>query len=348
MTELTIIRPDDWHCHLRHGDMLVDTVRATAAVFGRAIVMPNLRPPISTPTEAVAYREAILAATSIKEFYPVMTLNFSTALTSELLNEAVQYEWLKAVKLYPAGVTTNSQYGVSDLQDMYAVCELLQENNLILLIHGESNAKEIDVFEREKHFLEHYLQPLIHNFPDLKVVLEHITTREAVHFVKNSGPNVAATITPHHLVYNRNALLGNGLKPHLYCAPLLKTEIDRKALIEAATSGDASFFLGTDSAPHTVQSKESSCGCAGVFNAPVAMSAYAQIFELADRLENLDLFASINGANFYDMPLNKDKITLAVQEWQVPETVSFGSELAKPMFAGETVRWQVVEGVRNG
>lgn len=345
---LTIIRPDDWHCHLRFGEVLKDTVKSTAEIFNRAIVMPNLQPPVTTVAEMNKYRDAILEVSKVTDFWPLMTLYFNLGLNHDVLQEALQYPWFKAVKLYPAGVTTNSEHGVANLEDMFKVCELLQEYNIHLLLHGESNANEIDVFARESHFIEHYLQPLTQNFPDLKIVLEHITTREAVSFVKNAGPNVAATITPHHLMYNRNALLGHGLKPHLYCAPLLKTELDRKELIAAATSGDASFFLGTDSAPHAIGQKESSCGCAGIYNAPVAIEAYAQIFELADQLNNLEKFASINGAKFYGMPVNTDTITLERKAWPVPEVIHLGDNQVKPMMAGEQMHWQVVKGRRNG
>jgi dihydroorotase len=343
---LTIIRPDDWHCHLRFGAVLADTVRATAGIFNRAIIMPNLYPPIYTIAEAIKYRSAIQEVCASSEFNPLMTLYFNTGITRSLLQEAVQYPWFKAVKLYPAGVTTNSEHGVKNLKDIFYVCELLQEFKVRLLVHGESNENSVDVFEREAHFIEHYLQPLTQNFPDLKIVLEHITTRQAVSFVKNSSDNIAATITPHHLLYNRNDLLGHGLRPHLYCAPVLKTELDRAALVKAATSGDAKFFLGTDSAPHAISKKESSCGCAGIYNSPVAIEAYAQVFELAGELHNLERFASINGAKFYDMPINTDTITLVQEEWVVPEVMRLGDSEVRPMLAGEKIRWQVVKGRR--
>ncbi|HKX39040.1 MAG TPA: dihydroorotase [Burkholderiales bacterium] len=342
MDRLTIKRPDDWHLHLRDGAGMASVLADSAKRFGRAIVMPNLRPPIVTTQQALHYRERILAALPDgSAFEPLMTLYLTDDTPPEEIARAKLSGRVLGVKLYPAGATTHSDAGVTRLSRCFHALERMQDVGMPLLVHGESTDPAIDVFDREKAFLEETLGPLLERFPRLKVVLEHITTRDAVHFVEVTGGNVAATITAHHLLMNRNALFLGGIRPHHYCLPVLKREEHREALVEAATSGNPKFFLGTDSAPHARGTKEAACGCAGIYTAHAAIELYAVAFEEAGALDRLEAFASEFGPRFYGLPPSRDTITLLRESWRVPDTVAFGDEELVPLRAGEPIPWKL-------
>ncbi|MEW6695524.1 Dihydroorotase [Tepidimonas thermarum] len=338
---LTLIRPDDWHVHLRDGVALATTVPHTAAQFARAIVMPNLKPPVTTAAQAAAYRERIRAAIPPGvAFEPLMTLYLTDDLPPEEIARA-RAAGVVAVKLYPAGATTNSAAGVTDIRKTYRTLEAMQREGLLLLVHGEVTDAEIDIFDREAVFIERVLEPLRRDFPALRIVMEHITTQEAAQYVASSAHHLAATITAHHLLYNRNALFTGGLRPHHYCLPVLKREVHRRALLAAATSGDPRFFLGTDSAPHPASLKEHAVGCAGCYTAPAALELYAEAFEAAGALERLEAFASLHGPDFYGLPRNQARITLRREAWEVPQAYAYGDAQLKPLRGGETLRWRV-------
>jgi dihydroorotase len=340
---LTITRPDDWHLHLRDGSVLADVLPHTAAQFARAIVMPNLKPPVTTTTMASAYRDRILAALPKGMiFEPLMVLYLTDNTQPDEIRKAVESGFVHGVKLYPAGATTNSDAGVTNLQRCMPALEMMQELGLPLLIHGEVTDAEIDVFDREAVFIDRILLPLRKQLPDLKIVFEHITTQEAVHYVRDAEGPIAATITAHHLLYNRNAIFKGGVRPHYYCLPILKRETHRRALMQAASSGNPRFFLGTDSAPHPKGLKEHACGCAGCYTALHAMELYAQAFEEANALDKLEGFASFYGADFYKLPHNKDHITLQKQDWIVPEELVLQNATIVPLDAGTTLAWKLV------
>jgi dihydroorotase len=342
MDRLTLVKPDDWHLHLRDGAALGAVLGDTARRFGRAIVMPNLKPPVRTTQQALHYRERILGALpEDSEFQPLMTLYLTDDTPPEEIARARLSGRVFGVKLYPAGATTHSDEGVTRLSRCFHTLEKMEEVGMPLLVHGESTDPSIDVFDREKAFLEEVLGPALERFPALKVVLEHITTRDAVQFVEVTGANVAATITAHHLLMNRNALFMGGIRPHHYCLPVLKREEHREALAEAATSGNPKFFLGTDSAPHERSTKEATCGCAGIYTAHAAIELYAVAFEEAGALERLEGFASRHGPAFYGLPVNTETITLVREEWTVPEELAFGSGRLVPLRAGETIPWKL-------
>ncbi|AKH37121.1 MULTISPECIES: dihydroorotase [Nitrosomonas] len=341
---LTFTRPDDWHLHVRDGKQMQDVLADTARQFARAIIMPNLRPPIVTVEMAAAYRARILAAlpkTLQGHFEPLMTLYLTDNTSPAEIRRAKENGIVHAVKLYPAGATTNSDAGVTDLTRCFKTLESMEQLGMPLLVHGEVTDPDIDVFDRESVFIDRVLQPLIQRFPGLRIVFEHITTREAVEFVRAAPNNLAATITAHHLLLNRNVLLAGGLRPHHYCLPVLKRETHRLALIGAATSGDAKFFLGTDSAPHPISSKESACGCAGIYTAHAAIEFYAEAFEQADALDKLEAFASFYGADFYGLPRNNNHITLIKESWKIPQYLEFGEGNLVPLRAGENVSWKL-------
>lgn len=339
---LTITRPDDWHLHLRDGESMASVLPHSARRFGRAVVMPNLKPPVTTTAQALEYRQRILA--QLPEglnFTPLMTLYLTDSTTPEELAKAKESGAVHAVKLYPSGATTYSESGVTDIRKVDHALKAMAELGLPLLVHGEVTDPQVDIFDRERVFLEKVLAPLLKRHPDLKLVLEHITTHEAVSFVMSAGMNVAATITPQHLLMNRNAMLAGGIRPHHYCLPVLKREVHREALLEAAISGNHRFFLGTDSAPHAQGDKESACGCAGVFSSHAAIELYAEAFEEADALEQLEMFASFNGPDFYGLPRNREKITLMRKPWTVPDNYPFGEKVVVPLRAGESVAWRI-------
>lgn len=339
---LTITRPDDWHIHLRDDQALTTTVPDTARYFGRAIVMPNLRPPVTTTDQAQAYYQRIIAARPEgSSFEPLMTLYLTDKTSADEIHAAHQSGIVKAVKLYPAGATTNSDAGVTDLKHCSSALSAMQDVGMPLLIHGEVTHADIDVFDREKVFIDQVLKPLLAEYPTLKVVFEHITTKDAAEFVANSSDRIAATITPHHLLLNRNDLLVGGIRPHNYCLPVLKRNTHQQALIKAATSGSPKFFLGTDSAPHPRTGKEASCGCAGIYSGHAAIELYAEAFELAGALDKLEGFASHFGPDFYGLPRHNDKITLVKTPWNVAESFEYAGEQLVPMRAGETINWQV-------
>ncbi|HZO00502.1 MAG TPA: dihydroorotase [Burkholderiales bacterium] len=343
MDRITLRRPDDWHLHLRDGAALASVVADSARRFARAIVMPNLKPAVRTTAQALHYRERILGALPEgAEFQPLMTLYLTDDTSPEEISRARLSGHVFGVKLYPAGATTHSDEGVTRLSRCFHTLERMEELGLPLLVHGESTDPAIDVFDREQAFIEEVLGPTVERFPRLKVVLEHITTREAAQYVEVTGPNVAATITAHHLLLNRNALFLGGIRPHHYCLPVLKREIHREALVEAATSGNPKFFLGTDSAPHARGAKEAACGCAGIYTAHAAIELYATAFEEVGALDKLEGFASVFGARFYGLPLNDGSITLERAEWRVAERVAFGGEELVPLRAGETIPWKLV------
>lgn len=346
MTDLTIARPDDWHVHLRDGAALGQTCADMARYFGRAIVMPNLSPPVVTVEDARVYRERIIAAMQglPRQFEPLMTLYLTDSTRAAEIEKAAASDEVYAVKLYPAGATTNSEAGVAQLDALYPTLEAMEKADLPLLVHGEVTESEIDIFDREKVFIEQHLAPITERFPGLRVVLEHITTADAVEFVAQTPANVAATITAHHLMFNRNDMLAGGIRPHYYCLPVLKRNSHQQALIQAATSGNAKFFLGTDSAPHTTCSKESACGCAGIYTAHAALEFYAQVFEACGALGNLEAFASHHGPDFYGLPRNTDTVTLRRQDWRVPESLPLGESQLTPLLAGDNVAWEVVNG----
>ena len=339
---LTLRRPDDWHLHLRDGAALAAVAPFSARQFGRAIVMPNLRPPVTTAAMATAYRARILAALPAgTAFEPLMTLYLTDHTLPAEIRRARDVG-VVALKLYPAGATTNSDAGVTDIRKTYATLEAMQREGLLLLVHGEVTDAEIDIFDREAVFIDRVMQPLRRDFPALKVVFEHITTAEAAAYVNDAGPETAATITAHHLLYNRNALFTGGLRPHYYCLPVLKKERHRQALVAAATSGSGKFFLGTDSAPHAAALKEQSVCGAGCFTAPAALELYAEAFEAAGALGKLEGFASLHGPAFYGLPVNEGSVTLRREPWVLPETLPFGDALIKPLRAGETLHWKLL------
>ncbi len=340
---LTIKRPDDWHLHLRDGATLAAVVPHTARRFGRAVIMPNLTPPVTTTALAEAYRERILAAVPEDcDFTPLMTLYLTDTTTVAEIGATRDSGHVHALKLYPAGATTNSAEGVTGMDRIDDVLTAMSEAGLPLLVHGEVTDPAIDIFDREAVFIETVLRPLLERHPDLKVVLEHVTTRQGVDFVRSAGPNVAGTITAHHLLWNRNAIFQGGLNPHAYCLPVLKREAHREALVTAATSGEASFFLGTDSAPHRQSAKESGCGCAGIYTAHAALELYATAFAAAGKLDNLEAFASLNGPAFYGLAPASETITLVRETWRVPEVYGLGEGNVVPMWAGQKIEWRFV------
>ena len=343
LSTLTLRRPDDFHVHLRDAAQMRAVVGATAQVFGRAIVMPNLKPPITTTDAAAGYRKRIRdALPADSRFEPLMTLYLTDNTSADDLARAKASGFVHAVKYYPAGATTNSESGVTSLPRVNRALAAMERLGIVLSIHGEVTDADVDVFDRERVFVERHLAAIVRDHPGLRIVLEHITTREAAQFVADAPPRVAATITPQHLLYSRNALFAGGLRPHLYCLPVLKRETHRQALVAAATSGNPKFFLGTDSAPHATDTKEHACGCAGCYSAPIAMPLYAEAFEDAGALDRLEGFASVHGAAFYDLPRNGGTITLARGTWPVPETLAFGATSITPLRAGATLRWKVV------
>ncbi len=345
MTELTLTRPDDWHTHLRDGAALEHTCADMARYFGRSIVMPNLTPPVTTVADAATYRDRVLAATAglPRSFEPLMTLYLTDQTDAAEIHLASAADFVHGVKLYPAGATTNSEAGVAELDALFPTLATMEEVDLPLLVHGEVTDHDIDIFDREKVFIDRHLAPIAERFPGLRIVLEHITTRDAVAWVREAGSNVAATITAHHLLFNRNDMLVGGIRPHYYCLPILKRNIHQVELMEAATSGNPKFFLGTDSAPHSTGNKETACGCAGVYTAHAAIELYAEVFDRLDALEQLEAFASHFGPDFYRLPRNTDTITLRKDDWQVPDQLPLGEEALTPLRAGETVHWRVVQ-----
>ena len=342
-TELTLTRPDDWHLHLRDGEALASVLPHTARQFGRAIVMPNLKPPVTTVEQADAYRQRILAAVpKSMKFEPLMTLYLTNNTPASEIAKAAASGFVQAVKLYPAGATTNSDAGLTDISKAYDTLAEMERVGLPLLVHGEVTDQSVDLFDREKVFIDTVLLPLTQRFPKLKIVMEHITTKDAAEFVVNAASNVAATITAHHLLYNRNAIFQGGVRPHWYCLPVLKRETHREALVAAATSGNAKFFLGTDSAPHAKQTKEAACGCAGCYTAYAAIELYAEAFEQAGALDQLEKFASFNGPDWYGLPRNTDTIMLCKENWVVPATYPYlATDDIVPLRAGETLSWKM-------
>jgi len=337
---LTIRRPDDWHVHLRDGAMLSDVVNYTARQFSRAIVMPNLTPPVTTVEAGKAYRQRIMDAVDPSlNFTPLMVCYLTDTIDADEVARGHGEGVFTACKLYPANATTNSSAGVTDIKNIYPVLEAMQKIGMPLLVHGEVTHQDVDIFDREAIFIDDVLRGVIKDFPDLKVVFEHITTAEAAEFVMAAGPNIAATITPHHLEFNRNAIFQGGIRPHYYCLPIAKREKHRLALRKAATSGSPKFFLGTDTAPHTIEAKQSACGCAGLFNAPYALEAYAKVFDEENALDKLEGFASEFGPRFYGLPLNEDKVTLTRKEVSVPETLDVMDTKIVPFHSGGTLPW---------
>jgi dihydroorotase len=342
MDRITLRRPDDFHVHLRDGPAMASVLADTARQFARAIVMPNLKPPVTTTAQALHYRDRILGELPDKvQFEPLMTLYLTDDTPPEEISRAKLSGRVHGVKLYPAGATTHSDAGVTRISRCFHTLEKMEQLRFPLLVHGESTDPAIDVFDREKAFIEETLGPMVERFPQLKVVLEHITTRDAVQYVEVTGANLAATITAHHLLMNRNALFMGGIRPHHYCLPVLKREEHREALVEAATSGNPKFFLGTDSAPHPQGAKEAACGCAGIYSAHAALELYAVAFEEAGALDKLEGFAAVHGASYYGLPPNPGTVTLVREEWRVPQTVAFGAERLVPLRAGETLPWKL-------
>ncbi len=342
MQNIIITRPDDWHVHLRDGIVLADTLRDTSRYMGRAIIMPNLIPPITTTKLASAYQKRILNASINKKFQPLMTLYLTDNTTADEIKKAKDSGVIIAAKLYPAGATTNSDSGVTSIMKIDQSLQAMQDVGMPLLVHGEVTDHDVDIFDREERFLETVLRPLVMQYPQLKIVLEHITTQQAVEFVEQAGHNVAATITAHHLLFNRNNMLVNGIKPHFYCLPILKRNHHQQALIKAATSGSSKFFLGTDSAPHTLKNKESHCGCAGSYTAFAALELYAEVFDQQNALDKLESFASFNGPDFYNLARNTDTIKLQKESWTVPHSMKFGDDRLVPIKAGESILWKVI------
>jgi len=342
MEAITITRPDDWHAHFRDGELMSSVVGATARQFARAIAMPNLKPPVTTVAQAKAYRERILKALPKgSDFEPLMTLYLTDNTPAREIEQGAKSGIVKAVKYYPAGATTNSDSGVTDIRKCDAVLEAMAAAGMPLLIHGEVTDAEVDVFDREAVFLDRVLTPLVKRFPRLKIVAEHITTHEAAAFVERAPGNVAATITAHHLLLNRNAIFAGGIRPHHYCLPVLKREPHRRALVKAATSGNPRFFLGTDTAPHARDTKEAECGCAGIYTAHAALELYTEVFEAAGALDRLEGFASHFGADFYGLPRNAGKLTIEKRDWVVPGEYPFGVETVVPLRAGQKIGWMV-------
>ena len=344
MDSITITRPDDWHAHLRDGELMASVVGATARQFARAIVMPNLKPPVVSAAQARAYRDRILKALPKgSDFEPLMTLYLTEDTAAAEIEKGAKAGLVKAVKYYPAGATTHSDSGVTDIRKCDAALEAMAAAGLPLLVHGEVTDAEVDVFDREVVFLDRILGPLVKRFPKLKIVAEHITTHEAAAFVERAPQNVAATITAHHLLMNRNAIFAGGLRPHHYCLPVLKREPHRRALVKAATSGNPRFFLGTDTAPHARNTKETEIGCAGVYTAHAALELYAEAFEAANALDKLEGFASHFGADFYGLPRNEGKVTIEKRDWVVPGEYPFGLETVVPLRAGQKVGWRIAD-----
>ncbi len=344
MDKLTLIQPDDWHLHVRNGAILKTVIAHTAQQFARAIIMPNLNPPVLTVDQALAYRsEIIKAAPADSDFTPLMTLYLTSSLTADEVKKAAESEFIHAIKLYPAGATTNSDSGVSNLKGIYPILKIMEQVDLPLLIHGEVTNNDCDIFDREKVFVASSLNDIVKQFPNLRIVLEHVTTKEAVDFVLSVSSKVAATITPQHLMFNRNAILAGGIRPHHYCLPIIKREHHRQALVKAATSGNPKFFLGTDSAPHLTDAKENSCGCAGCYSAFGAMELYTDVFEQADALDKLEGFASLYGPDFYQLPRNTKTITLQKQSWTVPASYQVDNETITPLKANETLNWKLIK-----
>lgn len=343
MNKLTITRPDDWHLHLRDGASLKAVLADTANRFARAIVMPNLRPPVTTTDLAESYRQRILAnLPSGSKFEPLMTLYLTDNTSPEEIIKAKASGFVHGVKLYPAGATTNSDSGVTSFDACERALDAMQKHGMPLLVHAEVTDADVDVFDREKVFIDRNMKPLLARFPELKVIFEHITTRDAAQFVAAAPANVAATITPHHLLMNRNAMFAGGMRPHHYCLPILKREEHRLALVDAAISGSPKFFLGTDSAPHPKSAKESACGCAGMYSAHAGIELYAEVFEAANALDKLEAFSSFYGADFYGLPRNQDHITLVKESWQVPAEIEFGDDVLVPLRAGQSVQWRML------
>ena len=342
MQEISLIRPDDWHVHFRDGQVLQHTVPHTARVFRRAIAMPNLVPPVKTTAQALAYRERLLAhAPTLSGFEPLMVLYLTDETRAEEIHTAKASGKVVAVKLYPAGATTNSSQGVTDLAKLYPVLEALSETGMPLLVHGEVTRTEVDIFDREQVFIDTVLAPLCQRFPDLRIVLEHITTRDAVQFVAAASAHIAATVTVQHLLYNRNHMLSGGIRPHLYCLPVLKRNVHQQALLDFVSSGSPKLFLGTDSAPHARHTKEQACGCAGCFSAPAALELYTEVFESLGILNKLEAFSSLHGPDFYRLPRNTQRITLRKQSWVLDKELVFGEQHIVPLKAGDTLHWKV-------
>ncbi len=342
MNQITLIQPDDWHVHLRDGDALQHTVAATSRVFARAIVMPNLKPPVVNTPDALAYRQRILKAVPAGlSFEPLMTLYLTDSMTVQDVKMAKDSGKVHAIKYYPAGATTNSENGVTAIEKVYPVLEAMAEAGVPLLLHGEVTDSHIDIFDREKVFIDQILAPLTVRYPSLRIVLEHITTKHAAEFVTSASDNIAATVTAHHLLYNRSQMLSGGIRPHLYCLPILKRSVHQHALVEAVTSGNPRFFLGTDSAPHARHLKEHVCGCAGCFTAHAALELYAEVFDQAGALDKLEGFASCHGPDFYRLPRNTRRIMLERSPWTTPAEYAFGEERVVPLRAGEQIQWRV-------
>ncbi|MEM5535326.1 dihydroorotase [Neptuniibacter pectenicola] len=341
MTSITITRPDDWHIHLRDGVQLKDTVRDVSRYMGRAIIMPNLVPPATNTVEALAYRQRIMNQNPQGAFEPLMVLYLTDNTAPDEIRKAKATGQIVAAKLYPAGATTNSDSGVTSVKNIYPALEAMQDVGMPLLLHGEVTDASIDIYDREKAFIDAVLKDVVNDFPNLKIVLEHITTKDAADFVASAGANVAATITAHHLLFNRNHMLAGGIRPHYYCLPILKRNIHQDALIKAATSGSNKFFLGTDSAPHMKHAKEAACGCAGSYTAHAAIELYAEVFDEANAIDKLEAFASFNGPDFYALPRNSDTITLIKESWDVPASYPLGEDQVVPIRAGEQINWRV-------
>ncbi len=344
MDKLTLIQPDDWHLHVRNGAILHKVIAHTAQQFARAIIMPNLMPPVSTVDLALQYhRKIVHALPSGSTFEPLMTLYLTNTTTKEEVNKAAKSEIIHAFKLYPAGATTNSDSGVNDLQAIYPILEAMEKYDIPLLIHGEVTDINCDIFDRERIFVESSLSDIAKQFSSLRIVVEHVTTKEAVDFVISSSNKIASTITPQHLMFNRNAILAGGIRPHHYCLPIIKREHHRQALVEAATSGNPKFFLGTDSAPHLTGAKENSCGCAGCYSAHAALELYAEVFEQVNALDKLEGFASFFGPDFYQLPRNSNTVTIIKQQWTVPSKYQVESESITPLKAGESLSWKLLD-----
>ncbi|HEY5807458.1 MAG TPA: dihydroorotase [Povalibacter sp.] len=347
MSQLTLLRPDDWHLHVRDGAHMASVVPFTARQFARAVIMPNLKPPVTTLAQASAYRDRIVQAIPVgMNFQPLMTLYLTNSTAPQEMTAAMASGFVVGAKLYPAGATTHSDAGVTDIEKIYPALAAMEECGLVLQVHGEVTDTEIDVFDRECVFIDRVLARVAEQFPRLKIVFEHVTTREAVQFVTSARAGIAATITPQHLLLNRNAIFHGGIRPHNYCLPVLKRERDRRALLEAATSDDARFFLGTDSAPHARHTKETTCGCAGIFSAHAAIELYAEAFELAGKLDRLEAFASLRGPDFYGLPRNTDRITLERSPWTPPTAYAFANDELVPFRAGESIAWRLKESSR--
>ena len=344
MQEISLTRPDDWHVHLRDGAALSASVPHSARYFGRSIIMPNLAPPVVTTDDALQYRQRILAHVRPDQgFNPLMALYLTDLSSPDEIVKAKASGHVYAAKLYPAGATTNSSHGVTKLEQIYPCLEKMSELGMPLLIHGEVTTHDVDIFDREKAFIDTVLSPLSQRFPDLNIVLEHITTRQAVEFVEAGSSNIAATVTAHHLMYNRNHMLAGGIRPHYYCLPILKRNEHQQALLKAVSSGSPKFFLGTDSAPHAKEAKENVCGCAGCFSTHAAIELYAEVFDALNALDKLEGFASFYGPDFYGLPRNTDKITLRKAAWEVPSTYDFGEQQVVPLKANEQIQWSVID-----